>query len=198
MKEKTFLDDFELINRMRKDDQYAFSVLFIRYYSDLLLYCGTFIANRNECEDIIQSIFLELWEKRKELNINTSLKSFLLRAVRHDCYDAIKHHKIVENHLLSALEYSAVENWDVDDYVTYSELESQINTLLEQYDKKSVDIFRMSRFQYIKYDDIAEEMNVSKRTIEVRIGNVLKYLKNNLKEFLPLLLITLIIAYFTI
>ena len=84
MKEKHVIDDFELVNRMRKNDQHAFSTLFIKYHSDLLLYCGTFIADRNECEDIIQSIFLELWEKRTELSIDTSLRSFLLRAVRHD------------------------------------------------------------------------------------------------------------------
>ena len=66
MKEKHVIDDFELVNRMRKNDQHAFSTLFIKYHSDLLLYCGTFIADRNECEDIIQSIFLELWEKRTE------------------------------------------------------------------------------------------------------------------------------------
>lgn len=53
MKEKHVIDDFELVNRMRKNDQHAFSTLFIKYHSDLLLYCGTFIADRNECEDII-------------------------------------------------------------------------------------------------------------------------------------------------
>ena len=166
MKEKHVIDDFELVNRMRKNDQHAFSTLFIKYHSDLLLYCGTFIADRNECEDIIQSIFLELWEKRTELSIDTSLRSFLLRAVRHDCYDAIKHRRIVESHIA---------------YV-----ETQINTLLEQFDKKSVDVFRMSRFQSIKYDDIAREMNVSRRTVEVRVGNVLKYLRDNLKDLWPL------------
>ena len=151
-----------------------------------MLYCGTFIADRNECEDIIQSIFLELWEKRTELNIDTSLRSFLLRAVRHDCYDAIKHRRIVESHIAYVLECSTATNWDVDHYVSYSELETQINTLLEQFDKKSVDVFRMSRFQSIKYDDIARKMNVSRRTVEVRVGNVLKYLRDNLKDLWPL------------
>ena len=129
MKEKHVIDDFELVNRMRKNDQHAFSTLFI--------------ADRNECEDIIQSIFLELWEKRTELSIDTSLRSFLLRAVRHDCYDAIKHRRIVESHIAYVLECSTATNWDVDHYVSYSELETQINTLLEQFDKKSVDVFRM-------------------------------------------------------
>ena len=83
-------------------------------------------------------------------------------------------------------EKNRIENWDVDHYVSYSELETQINTLLEQFDKKSVDVFRMSRFQSIKYDDIAREMNVSRRTVEVRVGNVLKYLRDNLKDLWPL------------
>lgn len=129
---------------------------------------------------------LELWEKRTELSIDTSLRSFLLRVVRHDCYDAIKHRRIVESHIAYVLECSTATNWDVDHYVSYSELETQINTLLEQFDKKSVDVFRMSRFQSIKYDDIAREMNVSRRTVEVRVGNVLKYLRDNLKDLWPL------------
>ena len=62
-----------------------------KQYRKLLLFI--IITDRNECEDIIQSIFLELWEKRTELSIDTSLRSFLLRAVRHDCYDAIKDRK---------------------------------------------------------------------------------------------------------
>ena len=77
-----------------------------------------------------KAYFWNFGRKRTELSIDTSLRSFLLRAVRHDCYDAIKHRRIVESHIAYVLECSTATNWDVDHYVSYSELETQIKYIV--------------------------------------------------------------------
>ena len=70
------------LSALKQDNKDAFSFLFQTYYTDLVLFCGNFIRDKDSCEDIVQSIFLKLWSDRKNIQIETSLKSYLLKAVR--------------------------------------------------------------------------------------------------------------------
>ena len=104
MKEYSALTDDILLERLRESDHKAFNAIFSKYYYSLVLYCNSWIAERSEAEDIVQGIFVDLWEQRRRIKV-TSLKGWLLRSVRHDCLDAIKHKKIVESHIENALAY---------------------------------------------------------------------------------------------
>ena len=183
MTQQNNIDDFELVSQVREGNQYAFSILFARYYGDVMNYCATFIPDRNECEDIVQNIFMGIWEKRNLFSIRVPFKSYLLMSARHDCFDAIKHEKIVKQHVVEVLDTPEAANWDIDHYLLHSELESKIKVLLQLYEPRAVEIFKMSRFENIKYDEIAEKLNISRRTVEVKVANVLKYLREHLVEY---------------
>ena len=75
-------DDRFLVIALKQDDKQAFTRLFHAYYKDLVLFGGTYIPEKSTCEDIVQNIFLKLWNDRKSLVIENSLKSYLLKAVR--------------------------------------------------------------------------------------------------------------------
>lgn len=182
------LTDEIALERLRKGDTQAFASIFSKYYHSLLLYCCSWIAEQSECEDIVQNVFVELWEQREHLRV-TSLKSYLLRCVRHDCLDAIKHRKIVEAHAakVTANITNQKNNTEADAYVMYNELEHIISNTLDRLDQKSVEAFKMSRWEGRKYDEIAEIMNVSRRTIEVRITKVIQHLRLELQKYFPFL-----------
>jgi len=85
----------KLISRLKEDCQNSFSILFDTYYKDLVLFAGSMIRDKSVCEDIVQTIFMKLWNDRNTLNIETSLKSYLMRAVYNSCIDEIRHQKII-------------------------------------------------------------------------------------------------------
>lgn len=188
MEEYSALTDDILLKRLGESDHDAFAAIFSRYYYGLVLYSNSWIAERSECEDIVQNIFVDLWEKRRRLNVN-SLRSFLLGCVRHDCMDAIKHRKIVESYAAKAMAVigEGRDRDSADNYVLYNELERFIKSTLDNLDADAVKAFKMSRWDGIKYDDIAAVMNVSRRTVEVRVTKVVRELRAVLIKHFPLL-----------
>lgn len=179
--------EYFVLSALKQDSQEAFSLLFRTYYTDLVLFCGNFIKDKSACEDIVQSIFLKLWNDRKIIQIETSLKSYLLKSVRNSCFDAFRHQEIVRQYE-SEYENSVLDCYDTENYMLYSDLHDHLRRALGQVPEQYRRAFEMNRFEGLKYREIAKELNVSERTVEVRVGKALEILRKQLKDFFVLLL----------
>lgn len=180
-------NEFELIVALKKGEHDAYSYLFSKYYNDLVLYGGTIIQNQEVCEDIVQNIFLYIWDNRESIQIK-SLKSYLLRAVRNSCFDEIKHYKIVNEHTDFVTRQNTLEINDTEEYILFSELNAKLQEAIEMLPEEEKITFKMSRIHEMKYQQIADELQVSVRTVEVRIAKSIKHLKELLTDFFPFLL----------
>lgn len=176
-----------VLSALRQDSKEAFSLLFQTYYTDLVLFCGNFVRDKSTCEDIVQSIFLKLWNDRKSIRIETSLKSYLLKAVRNSCFDEFRHIEVVRQY---ETEYgsSVLDNYDTENYILYSDLYHHLSRALENIPDLYKEAFLMNRFEGLKYREIAEKLNVSERTVEVRVSKTLDLLRKQLKDFFILLI----------
>lgn len=183
-----------LLEKLKESDQTAFSSIFSVYYSDLVMFATNFTKDLAISEEIVQNVFVKFWEDREIITINTSLKSFLLRTVQNRCIDWLRHLKIRDKYSADILDNSMLYENDVENYVFASELEHQIEKALSQFPEEISNAFRLNRYDGLKYHEIAEKMNVSVRTIEVRIGKALHLLREHLKDFL----ITLAIFHYFI
>lgn len=143
-------------------------------------------------EDIVQGFFVNLWLKSKELEINTSLKSYLFTSVKNKCLDYHKHNKVRENYLDHITESSSLESSQFNMYIE-SELNEILSSAMEKLTPRCREIFELSRFSGLKNAEIAEDLNISKRTVELQISNALKILREELKDILPLFLIALLL-----
>lgn len=179
--------EYFVLSALKQDSQEAFSLLFRTYYTDLVLFCGNFIKDKSACEDIVQSIFLKLWNDRKIIQIETSLKSYLLKSVRNSCFDAFRHQEIVRQYE-SEYENSVLDCYDTENYMLYSDLYDHLHQALEQVPEQYREAFEMNRFEGLKYREIAMKLNVSERTVEVRVSKTLEILRKQLKDFFMLLL----------
>ena len=117
---------FLLLCNMDNDSDEAFATLFRKYYKDLVLFAGTILHEQEVCEDIVQTIFLRLWDNRSRLRIETSLKSYLLSAVRNSCIEEIRHRKIVSAHQQEILNGSVLGDHDTARYILYSDLNDHL------------------------------------------------------------------------
>ncbi len=172
-----------LIIALKQDEKQAFTKIFRAYYKDLVLFGGTYISEKSVCEDIVQNIFLKLWDDRKTLDIENSLKLYLLKAVRNHCLDELRHRRVIDEHIAYELKSSSANADMTEHYILYSDLCRQLNDALKQLPPQDREVFEMSRLENIKYQEIASRLNISVRTVEVRISKTLKQLRILLKDF---------------
>lgn len=182
-------EELNLLDKVRQGDQEAFSLLFKIYYKDLVLFGGTLLPNRVICEDIVQSIFLKLWNERSQLQIETSLKSYLLKAVRNSCLDEIRHRNIVIEHESYVLSTHPLNDINTENYILYSDLQRHLSIALQKLPETYRAAFEMNRLEGLKYREIAAKLNVSERTIEVRISKALELLRIYLKDFFIIMIL---------
>jgi RNA polymerase sigma-70 factor (ECF subfamily) len=184
-------EEHYLLTELCQGNKEAFSLLFRKYYKDMVLFGGNFLYDKTRCEDIVQTIFTQLWENRETLVIETSLKSFLLQSVRNGCIDELRHNKSIKEHEIYTEAFGPLGDMDTENYILYSDLQTHLDDALDKLPETYRQAFVMNRFDGLKYKEIAQKLEVSERTVEVRIGKAIGLLRHYLKDFLILILVLL-------
>ncbi len=174
--------DIEIIRRIREGDVGQFESLFRSSYVSLVRYAKTLIKDHDTAEEIVQDLFFRLWKDKEKFNIKSSLNGYLFRSVHNRCLHYIEHNKVMERH---AAEMSYVQSDNQEspsDILHYKELQSRIARILERLPERCGRIFCMSRFEGLKYAEIADKLSVSIKTVEANMGRALKEFRNELTE----------------
>ncbi len=187
------MEERYLIEGLQNRDKIVFDFIFQYYYSGLCAYTETIAKNEKVAEDIVQDLFVSLWVKSDRIKITSSLKDYLFSAVKNRAFDFLKHEKMKSGKMQVLTGLSGTNEDGTELWFTESELEALIQKSLEKLSPRCREIFEMSRFQGQKNQDIAEKLGISKRTVELQISNALKVLRKDLKPFLPLFLIMLLL-----
>lgn len=170
-------------------DKAEFEVLFKANYSSLCAYANSFLKDVAASEDVVQEVMFKVWSGRKNLFITSSLQGFLFRAVRNGCLNVLKHLDIRDQYKdhrrTNGTELHSVEQ----DTVVLSELQMKIHNAIDLLPKERKKVFILSRYEGLSYQQIAERMGISVRTVENQIGKALQFLRGELAEYLPLLLL---------
>jgi len=172
-----------LFEKTRAGDEKAFEKLFRQFYPHLCLYATQVLKNPSAAEEIVQELFVRLWEKREETQIDTSVKNYLFRSVKNHCLNYIKHNQIKNEYSLKVLAESKTEDAS-EDIETQAELFQKIEESIAALPEKRQEIFRLSRQEGLKYREIAEKMNISIKTVETQMGLAIKSLREKLRDFL--------------
>ncbi len=165
------------------DNLKSFEALFRQYYQMLCTYALRFVKDPDTAEEIVQDLFYKLWEKRAELQINTSIKSYLYSAVHNRCLKFIEHRNVetkYRNYYL--LHESEIDN-EPGDSASISELHGVIENTLNALPERCSRIFRLNRFEGLKYHEIALKLSISVKTVEANMGKALKLMRKNLKNY---------------
>lgn len=179
--------DAETLLALRRGDERAFERLFRTHYAPLCGYAYTFLRDDADGEEVVQTVFLTLWEKRDVLDITVSLKAYLYRAVHNHCLNRLKHLRIRDEHAGYVLATAEPGFDSATAQIIGSELEARVEAAIAQLPAQCQLIFRMSRFEELRYQEIADQLNLSVKTVENQIGKALKLLRAELADYLPLL-----------
>jgi len=172
----------EIIRRIRLGDLKQFESLFRSSYVSLVKYAKSIVRDHDTAEEIVQDLFYRIWDNRERLSIGTSLNGYLFRAVHNKCLHMLEHKKVKEKHEREIIQSRISDSTVTPDPVGYNELQEAISRVLERLPDRCGRIFCMNRFEGLKYNEIADKLAVSVKTVEADMGKALKEFRKALKE----------------
>lgn len=178
---------------IKSGNKLAFEQMFKDYYKALCNYACQYLKDMDEAEEVVQNMFYNLWSKKESIEVNTSIKSYLYRIVHNESLNKIKHAKVRQ---VYAEDYkSTMSSSFVDSSVGLQakELNTRINLAINSLPEQCGVVFKLSRFENLKYSEIAEQLGISIKTVENHMGKALKLLREQLKDYLPAIVWLLII-----
>ncbi len=188
----------DLLKLIREGDPRAFEQAFRTYYEGLCRFAIGFLGNREEAEETVQDTFYKFWSRREEIEISVSLRAYLYGAVRNACLNKIKHLQVRSQYQKQMLEAESASEFS-SSTLEASELQSMIEGAVRELPPERRKIFLMSRNEGLKYQEIADQLGISIKTVEAQMGKALKYLREVLREYLPMVLIPMLawLEFFT-
>ncbi|WP_109831492.1 RNA polymerase sigma-70 factor [Reichenbachiella versicolor] len=170
----------------------AFEKIFKEYYSSLLVYGIRMVGDRSEAEDVVQEVFFSYWNQKDKVEISHSVKSYLFGAVKRKCQNRLRHQMVVSKHQSELVKSPAVLSLNPEEILNNEELSKRINHCIDELPEKGRQVFRMNRYEGKKYKEIAEELNISIKTVEGHMTNALKKLRMALAEYAFLLFLIMV------
>ena len=188
-------DDKKLLDGLINGLESAYEELFMTYYAQLVVFAQKILSDEDLSREMVQDVFVMFYEKREVLNIHTSLKSHLYQTVRNRCLNEIKRNQIRREHHSGIFIDKKNQEAYLDDKMQETELEARIFSVVEALPRQCKRIFEMSRYEGIPNQEIAEKLQLSKRTVETQISKALKIMRKQLKDYVDVILI--VIFWFT-
>ena len=164
------------IERLIMGDSNTFKVIFDTLYNEMVSFAGYFVDDQQVAEDIVQEAFIKLWEKRKTLLLDTSIKAYLHTLIRNSALNHIEHLQVVDkykkNFILSEIE----ENDNVEEFIKL------VKNLLEKLPEKRRRVLVLSVLESKKYSEIAVELDISVNTVKDHIKKAYSFLREEAKQ----------------
>lgn len=173
-----------LIVKIRKGDKRAFENLFLRFYENLCNFAWRFTSSMHVSEELVQDVFLNIWESRKNLDPKKNIKSYLFSSVRNRALNYINHEELVReyNEQIGWLNRSpSRQHHELD---KESEFIKAARKAIEDLPEGARNIYKLSRKEGLTYREIAEVMEISEKTVESQMSRALKLLRKSLSDYL--------------
>lgn len=176
---------------LRKGDSKAFQVLTELYYTRLLHVAINYLVNKEDAKDVVQEVFVKIWNKKSKIIIHTNLNAYLYRTLKNACIDFLRKNK---NSIIEPLKLELREKRlnlyalrdDASTAIIEQELEKEIQYAISLLPEKCKQVFVKSRIDGLRHREISEEMNISVKTIENHMTKALKHMRLHLREFIAL------------
>lgn len=170
--------DVELLVLIKSGNKAAFEEVYQRYWGILYIHVLKFLRNEEEAKDVLQDLFVSLWMKSADLNINTSLSAYLYSAIRNKAFNLIDRKAIQDNYVQSIAQFIDRNEYTSDQDLRLKELKHEIESEINRLPEKMRKIFEMSRIEYLSHKEIAEKLGISDKTVRKQINNAIKIIRN--------------------
>lgn len=170
----------------------AFQQVFKHHFKNLHGYACAMVRDEAVAEGIVQQVFLKLWERADTIDFEQSITPYLYRSVHNQALNHLKHQKVKQAYKAYAEKTQHADEGSAARRVQLKELQEKLSDALQLLPEQCLAIFQMSRFRDMKYQEIADELGISVKTVEAQMSKALRILRHQLKEYLPILIITIL------
>jgi len=181
------------INLLKAGNKNEFERVYFDFFDVLYALGVQYTSDRSVAESIVQDAFLKLWEMHENLLPETNIRNFLYTLTKNFCLNYLRDQKVVWKNLnkVRAYEYAyAMQSLERigNNFMEFEELCSKVDLAIENLPEEIKIVFKLSRFEDMKYREISEKLTISEKTVEARMTRALKILRTELKDFLPIFL----------
>lgn len=175
------LDDSELVQLLKEDDNAAFTEIYRRYGERLAGFAGAKLYHLEDARDILHDLFVKLWEDRHSLAITNNLKSYLFTATRYRIIDKIRRNVTRQEYALLLQALHTTDQHGIEKDIEARELHQIIESALDHLPPRTKEIFRLSRNEHRTVEEIAQQLNLSEQTVKNQLTTALKHLRTSIK-----------------
>lgn len=170
-----------------------FETLFREHFSGLSYFARKYTGDLDSAKEIVHGVFIRIWENRSEFDWENPAKSYLFTSVYNRSMNYLRDNKKFISHEEATLHNMVVDESVFTDNLETAELEGRIKSALQKLPEKCREVFELSRFEGMKYSEIAKHLKISVKTVETQMSKALNILKEELKDYLTILLLILLI-----
>jgi RNA polymerase sigma-70 factor (ECF subfamily) len=172
---------------IKNGDRIVFEQLFREYYPLLCAYVRRYTADKSSAEEVVQDFFCKLWDKHHEIQVNTSINSYLRKSVFNHCLNYLRKAEIEHRYVNFGDNLEEIHG--TRDHDSNNELSDHVTRALLELPEKRREIFEMSRFEGMKYHEIAEKLNINIKTVETQMVRSLEFMRKYLKDFITIIVL---------
>jgi len=158
----------------------AFAELYSRFSKKLLVYALKKVGDECIAEDLVQDIFISIWEKREKIEISDSLEKYLYSALKYKIVNFYQSKKIQRKHIKILFEFCESFTNNTQETIYFNELEQNLKRSVDKLSPSVRHVFQLSRYEYLNQDQISKKLGVSKQTVKNQISTAIKSIKNQL------------------
>lgn len=177
-----FDTDDKLIDRLRKGDVDAFDGIYHRYAGKLFAFSLKYLKSKEEAEELVQSVFLKLWENQTTLKKETSFKSYLFTIAYNEICNLFRKRKYQQNFIENTIFEKPQASTEIESQIEYRSVLEQVEQIIAQLPEKQRSVFLKSRQEGKSTKEIAEELGLSRGTVDNYISESLKFIRANLND----------------
>ena len=177
-------DNKQIVSALNEGHESVFDAVYRHYFKKLCAFCSQYIPDLEETEEIVQETMVWLWENRLTLKAELTLKSLLFTIVKNKALNRISHYEIKQK-VHEEIHQKYESTFENPDFYDQDELFRMYRLTLEKMPKDIRETFLMNRDRSLTHKEIAAILNVSPQTVNYRIGQALKMLRQALKDYLP-------------
>ncbi|EHQ25012.1 RNA polymerase sigma-70 factor [Mucilaginibacter paludis] len=190
MPEFSTLSDKELASLLKRGEVGAFEAIYNRFWSKLLNAAYKRLRDEAVCQEIVQDVFIKLWEKREILTFTVGLENYLLVAVRYNVVD-IYRKQVVKDKFEIMVNHSEYDN-STSDQIFTRDLAKYLSKLVESLPGKCKNVYQLSRLEHKTHREISEILNISEKTVQGHLTKALQIIRSGMADALTLLIIFLL------
>ncbi|MBS2100673.1 RNA polymerase sigma-70 factor [Carboxylicivirga linearis] len=181
MNKSKHLSDIFLVDQLHVGDMNSFDLIFEKYGNRLYAFAISYLKSNEEAEELVQDVFLKLWENRAKLNRESSLKSYLFTIAYHKMCNLFRQKEQHNKYILSE-KVQDEKSVNLEEQIEFKEALNQIDQIIEELPLRQKEIFIKSRKEGKSSKQIAEELQISPATVDNQISAALKYLRKHIPE----------------